>query len=69
VDLIANSMLRIGLLLCFAVDSAPYFIDKKIEVPRGKLQDHLISGNDRNRTSFNSVAHAAFYTAYPTQGQ
>lgn len=60
-------MLKIALLLCFAVESAPYFTGEKTKVLHGKLQDHLISG--RNRTLFHSVAHAAFYMAYPTQGQ
>lgn len=41
-DLITNSMLKIAVLLYFAIDSAPYFTDEKTGVPHGKLQDHLL---------------------------
>lgn len=62
-------MLERAHLLCFAVNSAPYFINEKTEVLHGKMQDQVISANNMNRAFFHSVAHAAFYRAYPTHGQ
>lgn len=56
-------------LLCFAVNSAPDLINEKTEVLHGKMQDQLISANIKNRALLHSVAHAAFYSPYPTQGQ
>lgn len=68
-DLIRISMLERAHLLCFAVNSAPDLIKEKTEVLHGKMQDQLISANNRNRALFHSVAHVAFYRPYPTQGK
>lgn len=52
----------------FSIANATYFIDEKAEVQYGKPQNHLISGNNKNRTLFHSVGQDASYTVYPHTG-